>query len=590
MAQDYTRQSSFADGDVISASLFNDEYNQLVNAFNYSSTSSSSTGHRHDGTAGQGGNIPKIGDLDFLNKIQVDDVNNRWGFWVEVSSVAVEQLRIQDGAVVPVTDNDIDLGTSVLEFKNLYLDGTANVDTLVVDETATITGATTLSSTLGVTGATTLSSTLGVTGATTLSSTLAVTGAATLSSTLALTGAATLSSDLTVAGVTTLNGNTVIGNAATDTVTITADVASNLIPSADSTYTLGDSSNYWSAGYIDALTTTGNVTVGGNLTVTGNATISGNLTFGDADTDTVSFSADVGSNILPDVDNTYDLGSSTKEWRNLYIDGTANIDSLVADTADINGGTVDAAIIGGATPAAITGTTLVANTSLALASGSTVTAILDEDTMVSNSATALATQQSIKAYVDAQVTAQDLDVSSDSGTIAIDLDSETLTFTGGTGIDTAASLNSVTFSIDSSVATLTGTQTLTNKTLTSPVVSGGTIDNAAIGSTTASTGNFSTLSIAGTAITATAAELNYVSGVTSALQTQLDAKAPLASPAFTTSISLDGVSITDILDEDTMTSNSATALATQQSIKAYVDTQVATAGDGDGLAFAIALG
>ena len=590
MAQDYTRQSSFADGDVISASLFNDEYNQLVNAFNYSSTSSSSTGHRHDGTTGQGGNIPKIGDLDFLNKIQVDDVNNRWGFWVEVSSVAVEQLRIQDGAVVPVTDNDIDLGTSVLEFKNLYLDGTANVDTLVVDETATITGATTLSSTLGVTGATTLSSTLGVTGATTLSSTLAVTGAATLSSTLALTGAATLSSDLTVAGVTTLNGNTVIGNAATDTVTITADVASNLIPSADSTYTLGDSSNYWSAGYIDALTTTGNVTVGGNLTVTGNATISGNLTFGDADTDTVSFSADVGSNILPDVDNTYDLGSSTKEWRNLYIDGTANIDSLVADTADINGGTIDGAIIGGATPAAITGTTLVANTSLALASGATVTAILDEDTMVSNSATALATQQSIKAYVDAQVTAQDLDVSSDSGTIAIDLDSETLTFTGGTGIDTAASLNSVTFSIDSSVATLTGTQTLTNKTLTSPVVSGGTIDNAAIGSTTASTGNFSTLSIAGTAITATAAELNYVSGVTSALQTQLDAKAPLASPAFTTSISLDGVSITDILDEDTMTSNSATALATQQSIKAYVDTQVATAGDGDGLAFAIALG
>ena len=165
-----------------------------------------------------------------------------------------------------------------------------------------------------------------------------------------------------------------------------------------------------------------------------------------------------------------------------------------------------------------------------------------------------------------------------------------MTFTGGTGIDTAASLNSVTFSIDSSVVTLTGTQTLTNKTLTSPVVSGGSIDNTPVGATTAATGNFSTLSIAGTAITSTAAELNYVSGVTSAIQTQLNAKAPLASPAFTTSISLDGVSITDILDEDTMSSNSATALATQQSIKAYVDTQVATAGDGDGLAFAIALG
>ena len=80
MAQTYTRQSSFADGDTITAALFNDEYNQLVNAFAYSSSSASSTGHRHDGTAGQGGNIPQIGDLDFLNKIVVDDTNNRWGF------------------------------------------------------------------------------------------------------------------------------------------------------------------------------------------------------------------------------------------------------------------------------------------------------------------------------------------------------------------------------------------------------------------------------------------------------------------------------------------------------------------------------
>ena len=54
MAQSYTRQSTFADGDTITAALFNDEYNQLLNAFAYSSSSASSTGHRHDGTAGQG--------------------------------------------------------------------------------------------------------------------------------------------------------------------------------------------------------------------------------------------------------------------------------------------------------------------------------------------------------------------------------------------------------------------------------------------------------------------------------------------------------------------------------------------------------
>lgn len=111
-------------------------------------------------------------------------------------------------------------------------------------------------------------------------------------------------------------------------------------------------------------TLTGNVTasadlsVGGNLTVTGNATINGNLTFGDAATDTVAFGADINSNIVPDVDNAYDLGSSTQEWRNLYIDGTANIDSLVADTVDINSGTIDGTVIGGTSAAAITGTTI----------------------------------------------------------------------------------------------------------------------------------------------------------------------------------------------------------------------------------------
>ena len=67
MGQTYTRQSSFADGDTITAALFNNEYNQLVNAFSYSATNAATTGHRHDGSAGEGGNIPQIGDLDFLN-------------------------------------------------------------------------------------------------------------------------------------------------------------------------------------------------------------------------------------------------------------------------------------------------------------------------------------------------------------------------------------------------------------------------------------------------------------------------------------------------------------------------------------------
>ena len=92
-------------------------------------------------------------------------------------------------------------------------------------------------------------------------------------------------------------------------------------------------------------------------------------------------------------------------------------------------------------------------TSPVLNTGISGSAFLDEDDMASNSATKLASQQSIKAYVDTQITAEDLDITTDSGTIAIDLDSETLQLSGGTGIDTSATGNTVTVAVDSTIAT-----------------------------------------------------------------------------------------------------------------------------------------
>ena len=129
MAGYSTRQSTYTTGDVIAAADTNDEFNQLISAFN------ASTGHTHDGTAGDGGPISTLRDSNSYNRILLDTSNNHLEFYVNVSSSSVQQLRIEDGAIVPITDNDIDLGTASLEFKNLYIDGTANVDALAMPTT-----------------------------------------------------------------------------------------------------------------------------------------------------------------------------------------------------------------------------------------------------------------------------------------------------------------------------------------------------------------------------------------------------------------------------------------------------------------------
>jgi hypothetical protein len=125
----YTRQSlaQILNGEIVSAPPLNAEFNQILSAFN------NSTGHKHDGTAAEGPPIDRIADLDQNNLIFVDTSANQINFYVEFSAAPVGQISIQDGAILPFTDNDIDLGSSSFEFKDLYIDGTANIDSLVAD-------------------------------------------------------------------------------------------------------------------------------------------------------------------------------------------------------------------------------------------------------------------------------------------------------------------------------------------------------------------------------------------------------------------------------------------------------------------------
>jgi len=237
----YTRQdtaNNIANGNVIDADDFDAEYNAVESAFN------ASTGHKHDGTAGEGAPITKVGPS--------------------------QDLVVSATNVLPKTTNTLDLGSVGAKFKNSFFDGTVTTDDLAVTGGSVLTGNATVGGTLGVTGAATLSSTAAITGNTTVGGTLGVTGASTLAS-------AAVTNNATVGGTLGVTGNSTIGG----TLGVTGQITGNLTGNTAGTHTGAVTGN---ASTATALATARSITIDGdveanatNFNGTGNITLTTTL-------------------------------------------------------------------------------------------------------------------------------------------------------------------------------------------------------------------------------------------------------------------------------------------------------------------------
>ena len=424
MGATYSRQSTYTDGDTITAAHTNNEFDQLLAAF------AASTGHTHDGTTAEGGPITKLlgtsitmGDGTAGTDITVtfDGESNDGVFkWMEDE----DYFEFSDDILIAAAEK--------LQFRDsaIYINSSADGQLDLVADTEVQIAATTID----------------------------------------------------------MNGN--------------ADIS-------------------------------GNLGIGGNLTVTGTTTFNGGtITLGDAAADNVVFGADVNSSIIPNTDSAYDLGSSSQEWRDLYIDGTAYVDAInyngtaisanaaelnimdgvTATTAELNimdGVTATAAelnIMDGVTATATELNILDGNTS------ATSTTVVDADRVVFNDAGTMkqVAVTDLAAYFDDEITAMPNLVTTAATTV---------------GALNSGSITSGFGSIDNGSSTIT----------TTGLISGGSldIDNVLINGTTightddtdlitlangvvtvAGEVSMTTLDIGGTNVTSTAAELNALDGIT----------------------------------------------------------------------------
>ena len=270
-----------------------------------------------DGNIGVGGNLTVTGTTTFNGgTLTLGDANtDNVVFGGEV-----------DSNIIPDDDNTFDLGSSSKEWKDLYVDGVAYLDSVESD------GGSFGNIQVGETGDNEIDTESG-------NLTLDSAGG-----TVAVDDNLTVSGDATVTGGLVANGNVDLGDATSDTITATGRFDSDLVPSTDGARDLGTSALEWQDLFIDGTAKIDTLTVDENATITGSLTANGNVDLGDATGDTITATGRFDSNLVPSTDGARDLGASTLEWKDIFIDGTAHIDTLDVDenaaiigTLDVNG-------------------------------------------------------------------------------------------------------------------------------------------------------------------------------------------------------------------------------------------------------------
>ncbi len=549
MGQTYTRQSSYTDGDVITAAHTNDEFNQLLAAF------AASTGHTHDGTTGEGGPVTAL-----LTNSAVIGASDAADIVVTFDTGTVEGVFkfMVDEDYFEFSDDVLIASTEKLQFRDtaIYINSSTDGQLDIVADAEVQIAATTVD----INGA------VDISGATTIGGVVSIPDGSAGSPSLTNTGD-------TNAGLFFSAADTLAFSAGGTAQFTMADGA--IAPVTDSDVDLGTSSLYFKNAYIDAITTTGDVVIGGvttfsdgtagapSISNTGDAnnglffSAADALTYTSGGTAQVTFADGV---VKPVTDSDVDLGTSSLYFKDAYIDSittTGNITSggtvagaaLDIDDVVINGSTIghtdDTDLItvasGVVTVAGeLTATTLdiggtnITSTAAELnkLDGATVTVseinILDGDTSASSVTVADADRvvlndggtmkqvavTSLAAYFDDEITAMPNLVTTAATTVGA-LDSGSITSGFGT-IDTG-----------SSTITTTGLITGGSLDIDDVVINGSTIGHTndtdlitvADGIVTvAGEISVTTLDIGGTNVTSTATELNLLDGVSGLVQ------------------------------------------------------------------------